>query len=153
MWYRFVLICSDMKQLRKLIQCAKAAGVKEVYIHGFLDSDIDPTGPFPLCFRLICSGLELVKDLESWLSEEEYGVIGSLAGKNGIIGDKSQLDTLEKYFKIIAYGDNVVDVTPSDYVQLRYDQLEEDNTISPALLSPKAQLQDGDVLVSRSSHL
>ena len=42
-------------------------------------------------------------------------------------------------------GSNTTTLSASEYLQQRYDAKETDSDLTPALLTPSAQLQDGDV--------
>ena len=70
---------------------------------------------------LTCRGLELTEDLEEWTVENDFAVVGSVAGKKGILDSTDTLVTMEKYMKVLLAGDNLTNVTASDYIQLRYD--------------------------------
>ena len=111
----------DIKHLYKLLECAKASGVREAYIHCILDGEDAPNGKWVIRMALTCRGLELTKDLEEWTVENDFAVVGSVAGKKGILDSTDTLVTMEKYMKVLLAGDNLTNVTVSDYIQLRYD--------------------------------
>lgn len=87
----------------------------------------------------------VVKDLESWFEEEQYGKLGSLCGSEGVIGNRGNAQRVEQLFNTLVNGANPVSVSASEYLQQQYDKKETDQTLPPALLTPQAQLQDGDV--------
>ena len=64
--------------------------------------------------------------------DNDFAVVGSVAGKKGIMeptrdmtimimDTTDTLVTMEKYMKVLLAGDNLTNVTASDYIQLRYD--------------------------------
>ena len=63
----------------------------------------------------------MAKELEDRIEEKEYGRIGSIAGRSGILDIKDSLATLEKYFKTLAFCENLVTLAASEYIQIRYD--------------------------------
>lgn len=87
----------------------------------------------------------VVKDLESWLSEEGCGQFGSLCGIDGLIGIYATLKRVEDFYNTVALGANAHAESASAYLQARYDAEETDSSLAPALLSEAAQLRDGDV--------
>ena len=67
------------------------------------------------------SGLELTRELEDRLDESNYGKIASITGRKGVLDFTDTFATLEKYFKCLAFGDNKVPLSASEYIQIRYD--------------------------------
>lgn len=110
-----------MGHLYALMDYAKEAGVEHCFVHGILDGEDAPTGVYGLVIEFISRGLELAKELEDRIDEKEYGHIGSIAGRSGILDIKDSLTTLEKYFKVLAFGENLVTLAASEYIQIRYD--------------------------------
>ena len=53
--------------------------------------------------------------------DNDFAVVGSVAGKKSIMDTTDTLVTMEKYMKVLLAGDNLTNVTASDYIQLRYD--------------------------------
>ena len=104
----------------------------------------------------------MAKELEDRIEEKEYGRIGSIAGRSGILDIKDSLATLEKYFKTLAFWWESGDISSlwiySDslwHIQyflieasLNFQQLEEDSMVQPASLDEDAVLRDGDVMIS-----
>ena len=110
-----------MGHLYALMDYAKEAGVEHCFVHGILDGEDAPTGVYGLVIEFISRGSELAKELEDRIDEKEYGHIGSIAGRSGILDIKDSLTTLEKYFKVLAFGENLVTLAASEYIQIRYD--------------------------------
>lgn len=87
----------------------------------------------------------VVKDIEQWLEEEQCAKFGSLCGIRGMIGNYAFMTRVEAYYKALMMGSNTTTLSASAYLQQRYDAKETDSDLSPVLLTPGAQLQDGDV--------
>lgn len=87
----------------------------------------------------------VVKDIEQWLEEEQCAKFGSLCGMQGIIGNYAFMVRIEAYYKALMMGSNTTTLSASAYLQQRYDAKETDRDLAPVLLTPSAQLQDGDV--------
>lgn len=115
------LMRSDIKHLYKLLECSKAAGVREAYIHCILDGEDAPNGKWFCYIAFTHRGLELMKELEEWTVDNDFAVVGSVSGRKGILDNTETLVTMEKYMKVLLAGDNLTNVSASDYVQLRYD--------------------------------
>lgn len=101
---------------------------------------------------LYIRGLELVRDLEDWMEEQQFGKIASIAGQNDILDVKEDLTRLEAYYKVLTQADNVNPFSAGEYIQLRYDQLEEDSTITPATLEGGNCILEGDVMIEHSCY-
>ena len=93
----------------------------------------------------MCRGLELTKELEEWIEENDYAKIASISGHSGIIDVNEDLSRLDEFRKMLLLGNNPANLTASDYIQVRYDQLEEDSTVTPAILLPECTLKNEDV--------
>ena len=63
----------------------------------------------------------MTKELEDRIEEKDYGSIGSITGRAGVLDFKDTFDNLEKYMKVLLLGDNLVCLSASEYIQIRYD--------------------------------
>lgn len=93
--------------------------------------------------------MELIRDLEDWILANQYGKIVSITGQNGVLDVNEDITRLGAYYKTLMAGENKVDLTVSDYIQVRYDQLEEDSTLAPAMFAPECTLHEEDVGASQ----
>lgn len=82
------------------------------------------------------------------MEEQQYGRIASITGQNDILDVKEDLTRLEAYYKVLTQADNVNPFSAGEYIQLRYDQLEEDSTITPATLEGGNCILEGDVMIN-----
>ena len=141
-----------MSHLYALLNTCKEYGIENVYIHGILDGVDAPGRECSFCSVLIRRGLELVRSLEDWIIENEYAKLVSITGQNGILDVQQDIARLGDYYKTLTSNSNLVNLTVSDYIQVRYDQLEEDSTLAPARFAPECYLRDGDVRAFPSPH-
>ena len=49
----------------------------------------------------------MAKELEDRIEEKNYGSIGSITGRAGVLDFKDSFDNLEKYMKVLLLGDNL----------------------------------------------
>lgn len=63
----------------------------------------------------------MAKEMEDRIEEKNYGSIGSITGRAGVLDFKDSFDNLEKYMKVLLLGDNLVCLNASEYIQIRYD--------------------------------
>ena len=66
-------------------------------------------------------GLELIRDLEDWMVDNEYGKIVSIVGHNDILDVNTDITRLGAYYKALVTGEDAVTISASDYIQIRYD--------------------------------
>ena len=77
---------SHLSHLFALLKMAKEHGVKECYVHGFMDGrDVSPT-----------SGAGFVKELQNEMEKLGYGKIASLAGRYYAMDRDNNWDRVEK---------------------------------------------------------
>lgn len=85
---------SHIEHLKALIQMAKNEGVENIYVHAFMDGrDTSPT-----------SGIDYVKDLESFMTEINYGVIASVSGRYYSMDRDKRWDRIEKSYDMLVKG-------------------------------------------------
>ncbi len=85
---------STIEHLFALIKMAKDQGVKETYIHCFLDGrDTPPT-----------SGADYVKQLQDKIDELNYGKIASVCGRYYVMDRDNNWDRIEKAYDMLTIG-------------------------------------------------
>lgn len=85
---------STIEHLFALIKMAKTEGVKETYIHCFLDGrDTPPT-----------SGVDYVKQLQDKITELGYGKIASVCGRYYVMDRDNNWDRIEKAYDMLTLG-------------------------------------------------
>ena len=86
---------AHIDHLKALLKFAKEKGVKQTYIHGFMDGrDVSPT-----------SGVNYVKDLLKYMEDISYGVISTLSGRYYSMDRDKRWDRVEKAYNIIVRGE------------------------------------------------
>ena len=82
---------SHIKHIKALIDMAKAHGVKETYVHAFLDGrDVPPK-----------SAVTYIKDLENYMNDIEYGKIASVHGRYYAMDRDKNWDRVQPSYDII----------------------------------------------------
>ncbi|MDR1392295.1 MAG: 2,3-bisphosphoglycerate-independent phosphoglycerate mutase [Clostridiales bacterium] len=85
---------SHIKHLYAILEFAKKSGMKEVYVHCFLDGrDVAPK-----------SGLEFVKNLEEKFKEIGIGEIATVSGRYYAMDRDKRWDRVEKAYKAMVFG-------------------------------------------------
>ena len=86
---------SHITHLFALLKMAKEKGVKETYVHCFLDGrDTPPT-----------SGIDYVKQLEEELKRINYGKIASVCGRYYVMDRDNNWDRTEKAYNMLTRGE------------------------------------------------
>ncbi|MDR3293779.1 MAG: 2,3-bisphosphoglycerate-independent phosphoglycerate mutase [Clostridiales bacterium] len=88
---------SHIEHLFALLRLAKEEGVKNAYVHCFLDGrDVPPS-----------SGRDYIIKLENYIKKIGYGRIASVMGRYYAMDRDNRWDRVEKAYKAIADGDGV----------------------------------------------
>ncbi len=115
---------SHQNHLFYLIDIAKQVGVKDLYVHPFLDGrDVDPK-----------SAIEYVSQLEAKLKEVGIGEIASISGRYYAMDRDKRWDRVELAYNTVvnAQSDNSF-TNPIEYIKNSYDNGVVDEFILPAI--------------------
>lgn len=124
---------SHITHLFALLELAKREGVKNVYVHGFLDGrDTAPT-----------SGKTFVIALEDKMKEIGVGKIASLMGRYFVMDRDNRWDRVEKAYRAMAFGEGNHATSAVDAMQSSYD-----NGVNDEFVEPTVIVEDGKPLTT-----
>ncbi len=132
---------SHNTHLYALIKLAKMKGVKELYIHCFLDGrDVSPT-----------SGAGFIRDLQKVLNEEGVGVISSVAGRYYAMDRDNRWDRVEKAYDSLTVGSGIKTENAYEAVEQSYRDGVTDEFVLPTNVykngEPVGLIKEGDSIV------
>ncbi|MEE0955700.1 MAG: 2,3-bisphosphoglycerate-independent phosphoglycerate mutase [Eubacterium sp.] len=134
---------SHNTHLYALLQMAKDRGVKNVYVHCFLDGrDTPPT-----------SGKSYIKALMDKMEEIGIGRIGVISGRYYAMDRDNRWDREEKAYLALTKGEGVDGgCDPLAAIQASYDQGVNDEFVVPTVMknedgTPVATVKDGDSVI------
>lgn len=127
---------AHIDHLKALLKFAKEKGVKQTYIHGFMDGrDVSPT-----------SGVNYVKNLLKYMEDISYGVISTLSGRYYSMDRDKRWDRVEKAYNIIVRGEGekALGSDPVEFIKKSYDNGITDEFIVPTVFIDNGNLKTGD---------
>lgn len=124
-----------------LLELAKREGLKNVYVHAFLDGrDTAPS-----------SGKGFVEEALKKMDEIGVGKIASVMGRYYVMDRDNRWDRVEKAYKAIADGEGVTAPDALTAVQQSYDKDETDEFVLPTVIvengTPVATVKDKDSVI------
>ena len=133
---------SHITHLFALLKMAKEQGVKECYVHGFMDGrDVSPT-----------SGVNFVKELQAETEKLGYGKIASLSGRYYSMDRDNNWDRLEKSYDMLTLGTGIHASDPVKALEDSYANGVTDEFIVPTNIvdkngKPVALIEKGDSII------
>jgi 2,3-bisphosphoglycerate-independent phosphoglycerate mutase len=133
---------SSMQHLFALLKMAKQEGVREVFVHCFMDGR--DTGPN--------TGLGFLQDLQKEMSEKGIGRIASLAGRYYAMDRDKRWDRIERAFGAMTKGDGIKATDPLAAVKASYENGVTDEFIEPVTIvddkqQPIGLIRDDDSVI------
>jgi len=126
---------SHIEHLKGLVTMAKDAGVKNTYIHAFMDGrDTPPT-----------SGKGYMQELVSYLDEINYGQVATVAGRFYPMDRDQRWERTKLGYDAVRKGEGLNSASAIDAVQEAYDRDETDEFIKPTVIDGvNGNVKDGD---------
>ena len=124
-----------------LLEMAAAKGLKEVYVHCFLDGrDVGPS-----------TGLGFVEELEDKLQQIGVGRIATVSGRYYAMDRDNRWERVEKAYRAMTAGAGETAASAVEAVQQSYDKGETDEFVLPTVVQadgkPVAVIQAGDGVI------
>jgi 2,3-bisphosphoglycerate-independent phosphoglycerate mutase len=132
---------AHINHLKGLCDAANEQGLKDVFVHAFLDGrDTDPN-----------SGLGFIRDLEQHL-KTSTGKIASLIGRYYAMDRDSRWERVKQAYDLLTMGVGERTSDPLDAIQQSYTAGITDEFIKPVVVTtaegnPVATIQQGDVVI------
>ena len=132
---------SHNTHLYALLEMCKQRGVKDVYVHCFMDGrDVPPT-----------SGIEYVKELEAKIKEIGVGKIATVEGRYWAMDRDNLWDRVQKAYDAMVLGEGVNADNAEQAVEQSYAKEETDEFIKPTVImengKPVATIGEGDSVI------
>ena len=132
---------SHSSHLYGLLEMAAAKGLKEVYVHCFLDGrDVGPS-----------TGLGFVEELEDKLQQIGVGRIATVSGRYYAMDRDNRWERVEKAYRAMTAGTGETAASAVEAVQQSYDKGETDEFVLPTVVQadgkPAAVIQAGDGVI------
>jgi 2,3-bisphosphoglycerate-independent phosphoglycerate mutase len=132
---------SHTEHLYGLIQLAKELGVKEVYIHAFLDGRDTPPS----------SAKEFLAELEKVCLDKKIGKIATIGGRYYGMDRDKRWERVEKAYAAMVYGEGEVADSAMQAITNSYAQNVTDEFVLPTVITkngkPLATIQAGDPVI------
>lgn len=132
---------SHNTHLYGLLELAKREGVKNVYVHCFLDGrDTAPS-----------SGKGFVEQLEAKMAEIGVGKIASISGRYYVMDRDNRWDRVQKAYDILTKGEGETAESAESAMEASYANGVTDEFFVPTAMTeggkPVAQIKDGDTVI------
>ena len=131
---------SHMEHIYAAIRSAKGNGVKDLYIHAFMDGrDTPPT-----------SGVKYMEELMAFLTGLGYGKVATLGGRYYGMDRDNRWERVKKAYDAIVLGEGEMARDPLLTIEDAYSKGELDEFIMPTVIvgdeGPVGKIRDGDGL-------
>jgi len=133
---------SHIDHLFALLDLAAKEGIKEVYVHGFLDGrDVPPDS----------AGI-YVKQLEEKLKKIRLGKIATIMGRYYAMDRDNRWERTQRAYKAMVLGEGITAVSAASAIQMSYEKREMDEFVQPAVIvdekgAPISTIEHGDSII------
>ena len=132
---------SHINHLYALLDMATGRGVKEIFIHAFMDGRDTPPA----------SGINYIKDLESFLSDKPSAKIATVSGRYWAMDRDNRWERIEQAFRALVEGSGKKVQSALEAVQGSYAADETDEFIKPSVVcnsnGPIGKILNGDSVI------
>jgi len=129
---------SHINHLFALIDMAKKEGIREVFIHAFLDGRDTPPE----------SGINYIRSLQEFIKDRGYGRIATISGRYYAMDRDKRWDRIEKAYRAIVHGEGRRAEDPVKAVEESYREGITDEFVIPTVIAGKDEspvvMKDGD---------
>lgn len=128
---------SHINHLFALLDAAKEAGIKSVYVHAITDGrDTSPR-----------SASEYIKQLEDYIKKIEYGTLNTIVGRYYAMDRDKRWERVKVAVDALVSGEGEKADDAVKTIEERYSKDETDEFLKPIILNgDESRLQDGDSL-------
>ncbi len=128
---------SHNSHMYALLELAKKKGLKDVYIHAFLDGrDVPPS-----------SGKDYVAECQQKIEEIGVGKIASVMGRYYAMDRDNRWERVEKAYAAMVYGEGNKAADAVEAVQASYDAEVTDEFVIPTVIEGGAQIKPNDSVI------
>lgn len=132
---------SHQNHLYALLETAKEKGVKETYVHAFLDGrDVAPT-----------SGAGFMQELVDKMAELSYGKVATVTGRFYAMDRDKRWERVEKAYNALVNGEGVKATDPVQAIKNSYANGVNDEFVLPIVIEengePVATVKENDAVI------
>ncbi len=132
---------SHINHLKALLKLAKDKGLKEVYLHCFLDGrDVPPD-----------SGIGYVKEIEKYMAEIGLGKIATIAGRYYGMDRDKRWERVNLAYNAIVRGEGEIASSAEEAVETSYANNKTDEFVLPTVImrngKPTATISENDSVI------
>ncbi|MDD2215252.1 MAG: 2,3-bisphosphoglycerate-independent phosphoglycerate mutase [Eubacteriales bacterium] len=132
---------SHISHLFTLIDFAKRKGIKQVYVHGFLDGrDVPPR-----------SAALYIQKLEDYMKKTDVGKIAMISGRYYAMDRDNRWERVQKAYDALTQGTGKKATSAIDALEMAYQRNENDEFVLPTLIANKdgsvVTIENGDGII------
>ena len=127
---------SSMKHLKALIEMAAKNGLKEVYIHAFLDGRDTPPK----------SAYIYLEEIENELKKYNLPPIASIIGRYWAMDRDKRWDRVEKAYDCLTLGEGIKENNSKEAIENSYKNDVTDEFVKPVVISTR-RVEDNDAVI------
>lgn len=132
---------SHIEHLKALIKLAKEKGLKDVYVHAFLDGrDVPPS-----------SAIEYIENLEDYMTEIGVGKIATISGRYYAMDRDKRWERINLAYNAMVLGKGEESNSAIEAVQKSYHDNKTDEFVLPAVImkgdKPTGMIQNNDSVI------
>ena len=130
---------SHVKHCKAIIQKAAKYGIKQIFVHAFLDGRDTPPK----------SALKGVEEVQKQLQDLEAGRVATVAGRFYAMDRDQRWERIEKAYDLLTYeGADVFNATSvTEAIELAYAREESDEFVKPTLINGGTKIQNNDTIM------
>lgn len=126
---------SHINHLKALLKFAKMEGLKEVYVHAFLDGrDVPPA-----------NAKIYINDIENYMETIGIGRIATISGRYYAMDRDKRWERTEKAYNALVYGQGYKAKTPIEALEKGYARKETDEFIKPTVIVNEENIPIGTI--------
>lgn len=128
---------SHIDHLFAILELIKDSGLKEVYIHAFLDGRDTPPD----------SGKKYLNKLLKKLNDIGTGKIATISGRYYAMDRDNRWERIEKVYKAIVEGNGNRETSPTDAIEKSYKNNITDEFFYPTIIDENGIIKDNDSII------
>ena len=128
---------SHIDHLKGLLKLAKEQEVANVYVHCFMDGrDVAPG-----------SGIEFIKDLESYMADLGVGQIATISGRYYAMDRDNRWERVELAYNAMVLGEGEKASSAVEAMENSYHDNKSDEFVLPVVVNENGKIKNGDSVV------
>lgn len=132
---------SHINHLKGLLDLAKKHGLKEVYLHAYLDGRDTPPK----------SALSYIKEIQDYMDEKQVGKIATVSGRYYAMDRDNRWERVKLAYDALVEGVGIDGLNALDAVQKSYDDEKNDEFVLPIVIKedgkPVGTIKDNDSVI------